>query len=328
MHRARTTRNTTRNSLVGYVALAALAAGASFACGCGSSSSSGAPASSASGTQVVSAAAGTEVGEDAEGGKLVEHHRHHHGGIAMFLHMSLDSLGVSDEQRAAVTKIQDDLSAKLEPLHAAQAKVLLLLADGVAAGNVDKAKVDAAIADVESSSTAAHAAASDALNQLHTVLTPPQRVALVQKLEAHWQVWQQANAEEEEQAVPANATHEKGGRFAALTRDLALTPEQVEHIRAGLRGGGAAASAGPTPSKKLDPVEIEGHMKTFGTAFEGDTFDAKTLSTSEGENAHLATHGTRRMARFYEAAAPVLTADQRTKLAATLREHAGQEAGK
>jgi Spy/CpxP family protein refolding chaperone len=315
MHRdwAESTRN---------VALIAFVVGACASIGCGSGSAAPAASAASPGTDVVSAPAATEVGEDAEGSKLVEHHQHHHGGIAMFLHMSLDSLGVSDEQRAGVVKIQDDLSAKLEPLHAAQAKVLTLLADGVAAGNVDKAKVDVAIAEVDSSSAAAHAAAMDALNQLHSVLTPPQRVALVQKLEAHWQVWQQANAEEEHEDKGAH-----GNRFASLSKDLGLTPDQVEHIRTALHAAPPAGGAGP---KKLDSAEVEGHMKTFGTAFEGESFDAKTVNAgqAEGGHAHLAGHGTERMARFYEAAAPVLTADQRTKVAARLREHAALESGK
>jgi Spy/CpxP family protein refolding chaperone len=177
---------------------------------------------------------------------------------------------------------------------------------------------------MESRQAAAHAAATDALNQLHTILTPPQRVALVQKLDAHWQVWQQANANAEDEPEDG---HGRGGRFAALSHDLGLTPDQVTHIRGSLRGT-SGATAGADAPKKLDPAELEGHMKAFGTAFEGETFDAKTINNGEGVNGHLAAHGTRRMARFYEAAAPVLTADQRTKLAASLREHAGQEVGK
>ncbi len=310
-------KSTRAMALVASVA----ALGLSSVLGCASSTPPAASAS-ASGTDVVSTPAGTQAGEDEEGQKLVEHHRHHHGGVAMFLHMSLDSLGVSDDQRAAVTKIQEDLSAKLEPVHAAQQKVLAVLADGVAAGAVDSAKVDAAIADIDATGAAAHAATADALNQLHTVLTPPQRIALVQKLQAHWQVWQTANAEEGEHAEQGE--HEKGERFSSLVKDPPLTADQIDRIRATLRGGGAK----PDAAKKLDPSAIEGHMKSFESAFEAEKFDAKTLGGGEEMNLHLPSHGARRMARFYEAAAPVLTPDQRTKVAARLREHAEQEAGK
>jgi hypothetical protein len=279
-----------------------LLAAASASSGCGSRTST--PAAPASETQVTSAQAGPQAGPDEPGATLVEHHRHHHGGVAMFLVMSLDSLGADDEERAAITKIQQDLSAKLEPVHAAQGNVLSLLADGVAAGAVDKAKVDAAIAKVDlATATSAKPATADALNRLHSILDVPQRKALVQKIQAHWQVWQEANAD--------------GG-----ARALGLTADQMNRIRAGVQ------SAAPEATKTFDRTMAESRLESFGTTFEGEAFDAKTLIDSEGGKADLASHGIRRMARFYEAAAPVLTPDQRTKAAARLREHAAQEAGK
>ena len=75
-----------------------------------------------------------------------------------------------------------------------------------------------------------------------------------------------------------------------------------------------------------DHKEVEGHMQAFGTAFKADTFDAKTLGTESDANKHIASWGATRMARFFEAAAPVLTPDQRTKLAARMREHASKPA--
>jgi Spy/CpxP family protein refolding chaperone len=288
--------------------------GAGAGAGCGASS---APPS-VSATALTSAPAGAQAGEDEEGDKLVEHHRHHHGGVAMFLSMSLDSLGVSDEQRAGVEKIQEELSAKLEPAHAAQQSVLSLLADGVATGAVDRPRVDAAIATVDASSTATQAATDDALNQLHALLTPPERAALAQKMEAHWDVWQQANAEDELQG----SAHEHGP-LARLTRELSLTPDQAERIRASLR-----ASAQEATATRLDPAEMSSRLKSLGTAFQADTFDAKAVTSGQVASGHLATHGLRRMARLYEAATPVLTLEQRAKLAERLRDHARQEAGK
>ena len=57
------------------------------------------------------------------------------------------------------------------------------------------------------------------------------------------------------------------------------------------------------------------------TAFVADKFDAKTLAPSAAAAAgHVARHGGARLARFYEAVTPVLTPEQRTKLATHLRE--------
>jgi hypothetical protein len=77
-----------------------------------------------------------------------------------------------------------------------------------------------------------------------------------------------------------------------------------------------------------DPPRLDGRLKTFGSAFEGDVFDVGTLKDGQVVNLDLASHGIQRMARFYEAAAAVLTPDQRAKYAQHLRDHAGQEEGR
>jgi hypothetical protein len=51
-----------------------------------------------------------------------------------------------------------------------------------------------------------------------------------------------------------------------------------------------------------------------------ETFDAAALP-GDSVNAHLAGAGSERMAKFYTLVAPVLTADQRTKLADHFRKH-------
>src|SRR5580698_771239 len=150
-------------------------------------------------TSDVAAAGTTPTEEEDESmADVKEHHRHHHhGGFAMFIAMSLDSLGTTPEQDATIVKIRDDMHAKMQPAHDAEKNLLSILADGVAAGRIDKAKVDTAIEKLATASAAVHDAVADSLNQLHAVLTPPQRVALVEKVEAHFKVWGHANAEEE-----------------------------------------------------------------------------------------------------------------------------------
>jgi Spy/CpxP family protein refolding chaperone len=64
------------------------------------------------------------------------------------------------------------------------------------------------------------------------------------------------------------------------------------------------------------------HLDAFVAAFPADTFDAKTLTTADKANSSVTTWGAVRMERFYEAMIPVLTPDQRTKLAALLRDQA------
>jgi Spy/CpxP family protein refolding chaperone len=190
---------------------ATLLLGAGTVLGCGGSSAANAPP--------VAVAGASAEEEDATAG-LVEHHRHHHhGGVTLLIAMSLDTLGLSPEQRPAVEKIRSDLHARMEPARAAEQNLVGTLADGLAAGTLDPVKVDAAVAQLTTAAAMVHDASTDALNQLHAILTPPQRAALVDKLEAHWSVWQKANTDEND-------------HLTQLTVDLTLTPDQVDKIRA------------------------------------------------------------------------------------------------
>jgi Spy/CpxP family protein refolding chaperone len=167
---------------------------------------------------------------------------------------------------------------------------------------IDPAKVDAAVAQLTSAAANVHDASTDALNQLHGVLTPPQRAALVDKLEAHWSVWQRANTDEDD-------------HLTQLTADLALTPDQIDKIR-----GSQAEAMKAVP--RFDPQEITAHVRAFGDAFRSQTFDAKTLTTGGAATAHMVGWGAAHMAHFIESVSPVLTPEQRGKLAQTLRLHA------
>jgi Spy/CpxP family protein refolding chaperone len=241
---------------------------------------------------------------------VIEHHRyHHHGGVTLLIAMSLDTLGVSREQQAAVEKIRADLHTRMEPARIAEQSLVGALADGVASANIDTSQVDAAVAQVTAAAGSAHDACADALNALHNVLTPPQRAALVDKVEAHWAVWQKANAEE------PGPTYPNDGHVATLALKLGLSATQVDTIRAGL---GDRAKALP----RLDPQEIATHLRAFGDAFRSEKFDAKALATASSANAHMVGWGAAHMARFVETISPVLTRDQRVEFAQSLREHA------
>jgi Spy/CpxP family protein refolding chaperone len=276
--------------------------GAQAMVGCGGSVATTPPSTTAAST--------TAADDDDAAAGLMEHHRyHHHGGVMLFIAMSLDTLGVSSERRAAVEKIRTDLHARLEPARIAEQNLLVTLADGLNATSFDTTKVDAAVQEVSAAAATVHDASADALNELHAVLTPAERAALVDKVESHWAVWQKANADE------TGFAKSDDSHLSTLATDLNLTPEQTDKIRAGL---GDAMKGVP----RLDPQEISAHIRAFDDAFRGDKFDAKALTTANGANAHLAGWGAAHMAHFVEVIAPVLTPEQRTKLAQRLREHA------
>jgi Spy/CpxP family protein refolding chaperone len=299
----------------GGVAVALWLAVGTAGVGCGDSQAQ--PQTPAAGGEQGQLASNTTVEEDNEDSQdLKAHHRHHHGGFVHFVLLAIETIGITPEQQAQVDQIKTAMKAKMQPVHDAQKAVLLALADGVAAGNIDTGKVDAAIAGVTTAAGQVNGASADELNQLHAVLKPEQRAALVDKVEAHFMVWKESNGDEK----AAEKEHEVGGHIAHLAKELNLTNDQVEKLRASFA---SSLTAHTQAHGKFDPAEADARMKAFGAAFAADSFDAKSLAPS-GASEHMATWGVSRMARFYEALTPVLTPEQRTKVADKLREHANK----
>jgi Spy/CpxP family protein refolding chaperone len=271
-----------------------------------SASASAMPQASTSASADPMAAVQMAADEEQAADELRTHHRHHHhGGVAMFIHMAIDTLGAAPEKKAQLDKIQADLFTAMGPARDANRAVLSTLADGVAAGTIDKAKVDAAVAKQQAASAGVHAATIDALNALHTLLSPEERAALIDKVKAHAAVWKKVNADEDP------GSKDKGTHLAKLTEMLSLTPDQVDKISTALK-----LNAPPKP----DSSALDAHLTALETAFNAPTFDAKTLATANAANGHIAKYGTARMVRFYEIVTPLLTPEQRTKFADHLKQ--------
>jgi Spy/CpxP family protein refolding chaperone len=253
--------------------------------------------------------AGMTPDDEAINEDLRSYHRvHHHGGVTMFISMAIDTLGLDPAKKATVEKIQTDLKAKMGPARDAEHDLISTLADGVAAGKIDTAKVDAAVAKVGTASAAIHPATMDALTQLHDALSPAERMTLVDKVKAHAEVWRKVNVDEKA------GSKDKGSHLAKLTTLLSLTPDQVDKITTAL---GTDTPATP----QNDPKPVDAYITAFGTAFTADKFDPKALAAPHTAAAgHMARHGGARMARFIEAVTPVLTPEQRAKFSAHLRD--------
>jgi Spy/CpxP family protein refolding chaperone len=274
--------------------------------------SSAAPSASAASAEANAAGADAEAAQNAEdeqvNDELLTHHRHHHQGLAGFVIGAVETLGVAPDQQTAIDGIRKDFRVKMKPLHEANLAVITLLADGIATGTIDKAKVDAAVAKAGTASGAVQAATADVLNQLYKVLRPEQRTALVDKVDAQWATWREAND-------PGSDTTKRDRHINHLAKEIGLTSDQVDKLRTSL-------DATKDAKKAYDPAAAEAYVKAFDTAFVTDTFDAKKLPASGPESSRLVAWGAERMAWFYEALAPILTADQRPKVADKLRQRA------
>src|SRR5580704_6856869 len=89
-------------------------------------------------------AAAPSEGGTGEVADAEEHRRHHGGGVSMLIAMSIRDLDLTADQKTAVEKVRSDLIEKMAPVRAADRELATILADGVAAGSVDKAKADKA----------------------------------------------------------------------------------------------------------------------------------------------------------------------------------------
>jgi hypothetical protein len=248
---------------------------------------------------------------DHAASQLMEHHRHHHhGGVTKFIAMSLDTLGVPPAKQPQIDKVQKDLYGCMTPARDLENGLLSTLADGVAAGTIDSAMVATTLGQLDAAASTVQGCSADKLNQLHVVLSRAERMALVAKVQAHWDAWRQANSDADA------GSREKGSRLTDLAQELSLTSDQVDKISAALQTGLAPLAS------QFDRKVVDAHLKAFNTAFVRKSFDAKSIAVNA--DSHIATYGAKRMALFYETVTPLLTPDQRTTLAQHLREHAGQ----
>jgi Spy/CpxP family protein refolding chaperone len=291
------------------LASAALSLPALVACG-GSAPPPATPADTSATTSTTVSTTTTTVTDDDDPATdgIRDHHRHHHGGVSQFIALSIETLGVSPEQKAKLSTINDALKSRIEPAHQASRLLIGMIADGVAVGNVDKAKVDGQLAVLAAAAANASDASTAALDQLHAVLDAGQRAALVDKVEANWHIWRDVNHEEK------SGSQERNDRLADFAQDTGLSADETAKLSAALQAQPIEQAS------MIDPSEMDGYMKTFRAAFVADSFDAKTLGSANAASAHVARAGAGRMAHFYEVVTPLLTPEQRTKVAAHLRD--------
>jgi len=257
----------------------------------------------------------TAVEDDALAAEeLLEHHRCRFGGLSGFTSLSLDTLGIGEERDAQLDGIQTGLDAALAPLDRAEQSLIATLASGVAAGSVNAHDVELAIARVTKASESSRSSTASAMIDLHRALKPVERGAVGDKIRAHWTVWQEAN---EDQGNVAPEDDPRGvGRLAWLTRLLGLTPAQIDRIAGDLR----AASAASTAADNRAVMDVDARLQAFADAFSRDSFDAATALASNRTDTQLATLSATRMARLFTVATSALSIEQRTALAANLRD--------
>jgi len=237
----------------------------------------------------------------------VDSRHRNHGGVVRLIGVSLRELPLTPEQRRKLEALREDVIAKMQPIRDLGTELASVLAGGVASGTVDRAKAEAIAAKLHDATLAQREGRADALNRLHATLTPEQREALVDKMQALWARWR------EEWEGASTFVEPPPDNMDILQGKLGLTPEQMARIHARF----AAAMQGVVAESFAE--DAAARAQAFGAAFRADAFDAES---SEPAPPHVGTFGAIRMTRFFEAFAPELTPAERVTLAQMIRDHA------
>jgi hypothetical protein len=232
----------------------------------------------------------------------------------MMLHAAR-GLDLTDAQKATV----DSLAASLKGQHtgpsAEQQAYHAALLQGVRAGNVDMVK----LAPLQTAATTAHQARTareaTALNGLYAALTADQRQALVASVRQNREerATQWAAHREEKEASGGFAQH----RLAHLTETLGLDASQQTQVQAIMDANR------PTPAAMQAHHDAQAaRTDALLTAFVADGFDANKLELAPPVDAAMGPgmHG-----QFLAKLVPILRADQRETLAASIESRAHQQ---
>jgi Spy/CpxP family protein refolding chaperone len=223
---------------------------------------------------------------------------HQGGGLAA---QALDLASLSGEQRTQIRQLVGERRSAAAPVRQANSKLLKQLADQVDKAAIDEGKNAPAVGAVDSAVDAAMPVQLDSLNRLHQILTPGQRIMLIDHAEAR--VAERRTAARETWATDSSRGAAEASPEHALTR-LDLTPEQKSQVTTNLR-----AARDPQQTESM-----EDRTRAFLEAFRSDGFDAHAFAHQPRAGEHEQ--------RFAEAVLPVLTPVQRTTFAEILRERA------
>ncbi len=261
---------------------------------------------------------------------------------AMFM-VSLDSVELTPDQKPPIEGIKSDLISHGEPAKEPREKLEADVADGITAGKLDHAKVDADIKAMTAAVTANIPVVQDDMNRLYKALTPEQRKKLIETMrekgkqmraehegmehggEMHEHGDKGPGHEHEHENMGGEHMgegHEHGGPgtgegpMAKMGDELGLTPEQKEKLHTKLEAQMKAQHA--TMKEKM--AAAEKHMEAVGAAFESDKFDAKKVGVGTQAPDMVKAMATAKV-QMAETVLSVLTPEQRPKFLAQIKEH-------
>jgi Spy/CpxP family protein refolding chaperone len=229
-----------------------------------------------------------------------------HGPVRL-LADALGDVPLTPDQRTQIEQLAADAEARHAAARAAGKDLVFAIAVQVEGGSIDRAALQPKIAAVGSAIQAARPADRAALERLHAILSPDQRVAFADAVEARMH------------GAQGGAAHEKGGHpLRQWAADLKLSDEQRSRIRAILAETFEKMPRGERPRWG----DGRGRGAKVFEAFKQDRFVMDEAAPAPADSDRRAAE---MGGRFLDVAArilPVLTPEQRSIAARKLRERA------
>jgi Spy/CpxP family protein refolding chaperone len=224
------------------------------------------------------------------------------------------------DQRTTIEQMAKDAATRMEPARKARGDLMLAIADQVQKGAIDRAALQPKIDAVSAAHQAASPGNRAAFEKLHDLLTPDQRVAFVNAMQAEHHEHQGQGGEG------------MRGRMQKWAGDLGLSQDQQDQIKTKMQArwqahfAGAVTGGDQTGAVQDGHVLAEGHKmheqyKAMLEAFKGDTFKMDQVAPVQ-DHREMANGFAGHMLGMLETALPVLTPEQRAIAANKVREHA------
>jgi hypothetical protein len=274
---------------------------------CGSSSGSGGSAAAAPSGSSVSA---DLSGRDALAPRARRGRPGRHGGLLGLLFRAGHEAGLSDAQKSAVADIQDKLQDE-EPKLTAIGDFQTDLVAGIRAGALDKMKLEGDYALVDNGIAARQAREGEALDALYAALDRPARTALVTTVRARLGAMFRPRPDLVDGGLtdagePAWLSRRVSRVKAELTLDDAQTAKAATLL--------SKIGISPAATEALKDL-VHKHAEEVITAFAADSFDAKKLDLTPAGGKAPPLAALRRETDFMGQLLPLLTPEQREKLA-------------
>jgi Spy/CpxP family protein refolding chaperone len=225
---------------------------------------------------------------------------------------AVHDLPLTDSQKATIHALEEQLEANEKETGASFQAMRAELIAQVKAGKIDVAKLRADQAASDKALQVHIAKEADTLNGLHAALDAAQRKTAVAAVRA------KQEPEHDKDRMGAGPSQERSAqdwakkRIDRMTRNLDLDSGQQQKVAALLANQHAPGMSRPQEDRRRE------RMGALLTAFEKDTFDAKTAVPATPAMATARHEQMERQIAFLSKLLPLLRAEQREKLAASM----------